>query len=242
MALNAKKIPSNSTFERPEPLDPGTYPARIVQIIGKGLQEQRPYKGKEKNPAYEIMVTYELLDEFMVDKESGEELPDRPRWIHETFALHPLQSDRAKSTQRYMALDPDMKYDGNWPDLIAAPCMLTLVQNPSKKDPTRIYENVSSVSSMRPKEAKKAPELVNDPKIFDPEDPDLEVFLTLPDWIQDQIKENLNYEGSALEKLVEGHKGDSEGDDSQKPDKGEDRASGSVSDGADDEDDEEEDW
>ena len=36
------------------------------------------------------------------------------------------------------------------------------------------------------------------------DDPDLEVFNSLPEWLRDKIKENLNYEGSALQKLVGG--------------------------------------
>ena len=240
--LNAKNVPNQSKFERPDPLEPGTYPARIVQIISKGLQEQRPYQGKEKPPAYVIMVTYELLDEFMKDKETGEELTDRPRWIHENFPLHSLESDRAKSTNRYMALDPDMKYDGDWAELIGVPCMITLVQNKSKKDPSKIYENVASVSSMRTKEADKAPELVNDPKVFDPDDPDLETFLTLPEWLQGDIKENLNYEGSKLEKLVQKHESGPKGGSTKKEEKATQESTQSRTEASEDETEEEEDW
>ena len=75
MAINASKVKTASNrIEQPN-LEPGPYPARLVQIIDLGLQPQRPYKGVEKPPAHELMVTYELSDAFMIDKD-GNDLED----------------------------------------------------------------------------------------------------------------------------------------------------------------------
>lgn len=201
MALNVKKMKSPSKFPRPPALDEGSYPARVVQIISLGLQKQRPYKGEEKAPKQELLVTYEILDEFMLD-EDGKPDEAKPRWISETFALNGLDSDLAKSTKRYMAIDPKLEYEGDWSKLAGVPVTVTLTQDVSKKDDSIVYNNVASVSTMRPKEAAKAPELVNPSKVFDVDDPDMEVFFALPEWLQNRIKENLDYEGSKLEKLV----------------------------------------
>jgi len=129
MALNANKIPANGNNNRVEQpaLDPGVYPARIVQILDMGLQPQRPYKGEEKAPAYELSVTYELVDAFMVDEE-GNEIEDKPRWVSETFPLHNLKADLAKSTKRYKAIDPDEQFGGDWSQLLDQPINVTLVQ------------------------------------------------------------------------------------------------------------------
>lgn len=203
MALNASKIKQESNFERPDPLEPGTYPARVVQILSLGLQAQPDYKGQEKPPKQELMVTYEFLDEFLTDKETGEELEDKPRWLSETFPLNSLDSDLAKSTKRYFAIDPDNEFGGDWAQLAGMPVMVTLVQNESKKN-GKVYENITGVSTMRSKEANKAPDLKNDPKVFDIDDPDMEVFGSLPQWIQDKMKDNLEFAGSALEAALEG--------------------------------------
>lgn len=204
MSLNARKVPSTggggSKFSAPV-LDAGGYPARVVQILSLGLQPQRPYKGEEKSPQYELMVTYELLDEFMQDDE-GNDIEDKPRWISETFPLYNLEAELAKSTKRYCALDPDLQFDGDWGQLIGTPCTVNLVQNKSKRD-GKIYNNVSAVSTMRAKEAKVAAPLVNEPKLFDIERPDAETFWSLPDWIKDKMKANLEFAGSPLERLVE---------------------------------------
>ena len=202
MALNTKKLPSQSKFVRPDALESGTYPSRLVQIIDLGLQAQRPYKGEEKEPKYSLYTTYELADEFMKD-ENGDDITTKPRWLSEEFPLHSLEADKAKSTARYMALDPDLKYDGDWAELAGAAAMITITQARSKKDPSVIYNNIASVQTMRAKDAARLHELKNPPKVFDLGAPDMEIFLSLPTWLQDRIKGNLEYGGSLLEKLVE---------------------------------------
>ena len=205
MALNASKIESNSKFERPDPLEPGGYPARVVQVIDLGLQPQRPFQGQEKPPKQEIYVTYELLDEFLLD-ENGEEMEDKPRWLSERIPLNSLDSDLAKSTKRYYALDPEVEYGGNWAELAGTPCTVTVVNYKVKsgKNEGQVRDKVGSVSTMRPKDAKKARELVNPAKIFDMDDPDMEIFGSLPEWLQKTMtEENLDFGGSALEKALE---------------------------------------
>lgn len=203
MALNAAKIQSTGGGDRVEQdnLEPGVYKARIVQIIDFGVQPQRAFQGKEKPPAQEIGITYELLDEFMKD-EDGNDLEDKPRWISENFPLHSLKADMAKSTKRYKALDPTEEFGGNWPDLIEYPCMVTIINNPGKEG--KVYDNVGNVSAMRPRDAANAPELVNEAKVFDLDAPDMEVFNKLPKWIQDKIKGNLGFKSSPLEKALAG--------------------------------------
>lgn len=180
-------------------MEAGTYPARIVRVLDYGLQPQS-YNGEQKAPAQVISVTYELLDVFMVD-EQGNELEDKPRWMSEDFPLHPLSSDRARSTLRYTALDPAGKHGGDWTALIDTPCMLTVVIN-KKGDKT--YENISNVSTMRARDAANAPELKNPTAIFLLDKPDMGLFGKLPKWIQEKITGNLNFAGSILESLLKG--------------------------------------
>lgn len=197
MSLKAP-IGNNKQFAPQENIEAGTYPARLVQIISLGLQPQRPYKGEPKPPAHELMFTYELVDTFMKD-EDGNDIEDKPRWISETFPLRSLAAENAKSTERYLAFDPDKNFDGDFAQLITMPINVTIVNNASGD---KIYDNVATVSTMRARDAAKCPELVNPPKVFDLDDPDMEVFNALPQWIRDKIKGNLQFKGSALEKLV----------------------------------------
>lgn len=205
MSFNAKTLPAAPSNKSPiAPLDAGSYPARLVQIVGLGIQPSRPYKGEEKPPRLTIRLTYEFLDEFMKDEE-GDDVEDKPRWLSEELPFMSLKQDLAKSTKRYFALDPDDTSDGDWTKLIGAPCVVTIVQEVDKRPGVdKTYNKIANVSSMRPKEAAKAPDLKNPPLIWDFYSPDIEVFNNFPEWIQEKIKGAVDYEGSELEKLIGG--------------------------------------
>lgn len=205
MTLKANEVPR--TGKSQEPLDPGSYPSRLVMVLDLGLQPQT-YNGETKDPKIEIMTTYELSDEFMKDDE-GNELKDKPRWQSETFTLNSLNSDKAKSTQRYLALDPNLEHDGDWSKLLGTPATITVVNNPGKgKNKGKVFNNIASVSTMRAKDADKLPPLVNDARYFDMDNPDVELFLTLPQFVQDKIKGGLEFKGSKLDELLKNHKGE----------------------------------
>ncbi len=204
MTLKASEVPTGG--KKQEPLDPGSYPSRLVMVIDLGLQPQT-YNGETKDPKNEIMTTYELSDEFMKDDE-GNEIKDKPRWLSETFTLNSLNSDKAKSTQRYVALDTGLKYDGDWSQLLNTPANLTVINNAGKgKNKGKVFNNIASVSAMRAKDAEKLPPLVNDKRFFTLDEPDVELFLTLPQFVQDKIKGGLEFKGSVLDELLQNHKG-----------------------------------
>lgn len=201
MSLNAKAgVQKKNDFPEQKVIEPGTYPARLVQVIDLGLQPQRAFKGEAKAPAHEIMFTYELVDEFMQD-EQGNDIEDKPRWISETLPFFGLFADKAKSTKRILTFDPTGQHDGQVGEMVSAPVNVTLVNN---KSGDKIYTNVVTTTGMRPRDAAACPELVNPTKVFDTSNPDMEVFGKLPKWIQDKIKANLEYEGSNLKAIIEG--------------------------------------
>lgn len=222
MALNAKKAPKGNgggnRIEQ-EPMDAGTYPARLVQVIDLGVQPQRPYQGQEKPPKHMIMTTYEFLDEFIKD-EDGNDVEDKPRWLSEDFPFNNLEQDKAKSTIRYYALDPECVHDGDWTALVETPCTVTVVQNKGKgQNAGKTYNNIASVAPMRSKDAAKAKPLVNPPKVFVLDEPDMEVFKSLPEYLQTKIKSNLNYQGSRLQKLIDGGSSDVSSEEEEDDDK-----------------------
>jgi hypothetical protein len=200
MGINAKKVQGNGGGNRVQQanIEPGVYPGRLVQLIDMGLQPQKAYQGKEKPPVQELMLTYELVDEFMKDEE-GNDVEDKPRWVSETFPLHNLKADLAKSTKRYLAFDPNEQFEGDWSLCVDMPINITMVQN---KVGDKVYDNVANIGAMRPKDAAACPPLQNGSKVFDLDNPDMEVFNSLPEWIRTKIMGNLNYAGSPLEALI----------------------------------------
>lgn len=178
----------------------GTYPARLVRVIDLGLQTRNPYAGQEKPPAYQVDLTYELLDVFMVDKDGNED-ETKPRWVSETINLNNPNADLATSTKRAKALDPDDDHDFDLAAMVGAPCMVTIVHKESRG---KTYANVGNITTMRAKDAAKAPELVNKPVVFDLDAPDMDVFKSFPQWIADKIKGNLEFNGSKLQLALGG--------------------------------------
>lgn len=198
MALNAKTAPkSGGNFIEQNPLEPQMYPARVVQVIDLGLQPQRPYQGKDKPPAHSIYLTYELSHEFMLD-EDGKEMTDKPRWFSEDFPFHNLEAERARSTQRYNAIDPTGSVDGDFTKLIGMPCQVMITKVPDKKNEGHFKNYVGNVSGAMSVPGYEQPLLVNTDKVFILDEPNLDVFSTLPEWLQDKIKGNLEYAGSPL--------------------------------------------
>ena len=202
--LNAKNASGGGA--KREVLSPGSYPGRVAWIVGLGLQAQRPYQGEEKEPREEILVSYEFADEFMKDEE-GNEVLDKPRMVSERFPLFNISADKAKSTKRYMSIDPDMVADGDWSKLGGNPVTITIVNNESKG---KVYENVSAISPMRVKDVEKMPDMVNNVLVFDPTNPDMEVYEQLPSWIKDVIKAGLDYPGSVVQEAILDHEGEGE--------------------------------
>lgn len=206
--LNARKAGGgNSNTPRIEQpvLEAGGYPGRLAQVIDLGVQPQRPFKGEEKPPVHQIMITLELVDAFCVD-EDGNEDEDKPRWMSEDFPLYNLQSERAKSTKRYYAFDPKEDCEGDWSQLLGFPVNVMVGTYIPKSGPNEGKERnkIQDLTAMRPRDAEKCEELKNPAKMFSLEEPDMEVFGSLPEWLQEKIKANLEYKGSALEELLEG--------------------------------------
>lgn len=203
MSLNAKKTEAGLGKKLPEQdlLDVGGYNGRLVQVIDLGLQTNE-FKGESKPPVQKFYTTYELVDEFCKD-EDGNYLEDKPRWFSETMPLYNLEAEKAKSTERYLALDPNRVKEGNWPDLLGDPVVVTIIRKVSKKDgKERNY--IGATSAMRPKMAEGCPPLINEARVFTLDNPDLEVFNNLPKWLQETITGNLEYSGSKLEQMLEG--------------------------------------
>ena len=203
MALNAKKIQGKKNFVEQDNLPIDNYPARVVQVIDLGLQDGGSWAGEKKPPVNKLRVTYELVDAFMLD-EDGEELEDKPRWISEDFPMYGPHADKAKCNARYKAIDPTLVHDYNWAELLGSPCMVMTTQNESGG---KVYDNVGLVTPyIVSKRNPELPPLKNDPKAFDLEEPDMELFNSLPEWLQDKIKGNLEFKGSLLEELLGGAK------------------------------------
>lgn len=203
MSLNAKNVPNTGNSGSYPTLEAGSYPALLSGVTGLGMQPQK-YMGETKPPKLEIMLTWELVDEFGKD-EDGNDMLDKPRWVSERMPLNNLGSEKAKSTLRYYVLDPKEVHEGDFAGLVGTAAMVTLSVTTDGK-----YNNVSAVTTMRTKEADKLPELSQNPKVFDIDEPDMVIYGSLTQWIKDIITGGLEFGGSKLEELIGEDKSESE--------------------------------
>lgn len=180
------------------------YPCRVAQIIDMGRQVRETWDGVMKKyvpdhtkaPANMLRITYEFTTEYMKD-ENGVELEDKPRWLSEEFALLPLSSDLATSTKRMLAFDPGLdKLGGDWSEVLTLPCSVAVAHTGGGR------AKVGNVA--KPMKGMVVADLKNEPKVFTLDAPDIDVFRSFPEWIQDRIKGNLDFEGSALQKALAG--------------------------------------
>lgn len=122
MAFTAPTMASNKTPSAAPLLESGGYPARVCRIIDLGLQ---PGSAKYPTPQLKLLVTFELLDEYMkeVDAEGkmvmvqdpdedpgvmmAKNLEDKPRWFDFEFSYNAdgFMGDNAHITKFAKAID-----------------------------------------------------------------------------------------------------------------------------------------
>lgn len=200
VTLNLNTVKTSTKFKPIPAMEADTYMCRVVQVITVGKQTQKPFAGEPKPPKDEVQLTYEFSTEFL-NKEDGTPDEGKPRWLSEFVPINSLDSDLAKLTKRYKAIDPKGESAGNLFDLVGRPCMVTIVKNPGKDGNEKNYvANVAPAPKGIP-----FPPLVNEPRVFHIDQPDLDVFKDLPEWLRKKCTEdNLRYAGSALEKALTG--------------------------------------
>ena len=200
MSLNANQQPlgnGGGNFKY-EPMEPGTYPARLVGVANVG-RHAATYKGEAKEPKDNLALTYEFLDEFLKD-EDGNELKDKPRWLTEYFPFYNLKADKAKSTERYLSIDPSNDHGGDWDALLGVPIMVQVTNSVGKgANMGKVFDNVGGVTPMRPKEAAKAPELVNQPFVFNFYAPTKSEWDACPFRVKSLVRKALNFKGTEME-------------------------------------------
>lgn len=182
MSLDTAKYKGGKDFGRAED---GMYPARLVQAIELGMQEQTDWKTKESTGFKpRVMLTFELPTERI--EIEGE---TRPRWYSKEYTL----SDHELSGihQVIRALDP---VETNLSKLIGKACMIEIGTTSGGKP--KITNVVSVVKGM------EVAELENPVALLDLDDPDLEVYKRLPLWLREKIKGGKNFDVSKLALMI----------------------------------------
>lgn len=175
-------IPATSNSAPRELIPAGNYIARCYQMIHIGTVPEE-YMGQKKMTP-KARIGWELPTELKVFKqENGEQ----PCVISEEFSLYlnekaNLRKMLAAWRGRDFTEDEAKNFDIT--KLLGVPCMLNIIHKPSK-DGTKMYEKIAGVTPLA--KGVNCPPQINPTLIFEHENPDMEVFNKLPDFIKAKI-------------------------------------------------------
>ena len=177
---------SNNTEKAPN-IEDGSYPGYVIRIIDIGMQEKTDYKtGESVGQRPTVEVTFELPTELM--EYHGEQ---KPRWlskeyiysisqkgnvyINEKSGLAELIKSCGKATGEF---EHDSFYDIR--KLLGETCLVNVGTTSGGND------KVTSTTKL-PKGFPQLPEPSKEPKCFDLDEPDMEMYDSLPQWMRDKI-------------------------------------------------------
>jgi len=185
MTLVLKNVKTGGAKKDLGRIPDGTYPARIAQVVDFGIQPQTDYQtGAPTESKPRLMITFEVPSERIKfeDKEGNE--VDRPRWIGKEYTISTFE--KSNLMKLVQTLKPDA---ASFDQLLDLPCLLSVG---STKTGNAKVTNVMQVMA-----GVEVPELENPATYFDFDVPDQELYMSLPRWQREKIKEAENYSGFA---------------------------------------------
>lgn len=182
-------ITATSNGTKRELIPAGNYVARCYQMVHIGTVHEE-YMGEPKE-LNKVRIGWELPTELKV---FNEEKGEQPRVISKEFTLSLHEKSNLRKTLaswrgKDFTEEEAKKFDVS--KLIGAPCMLNIIHKPSKTDPSKIYEEIGSISPMP--RGMACPEQINPTFLLDYDNWDDEKFNWLPDFIKDKIKSSAEY-------------------------------------------------
>ena len=186
MAINA-----TSSGNTPRELIPsGNYIARCYKMIEIGTVEE--VINGDKKIMHKVRIGWELPTELKVfDKEKGEQ----PLVIDKEFTLSMHEKSALRAALKAWRGKDFTEEEARCFDitkLIGVPCMINIIHKPSKKDPSKVYEEIAGITPM-PKGV-PCPEQINRNFILSYDEFDEELFNMLPDFIKNKMMTSVEYQ------------------------------------------------
>lgn len=176
---------------KPRTLVPaGTHEAYCFGVVDLGTQKQRPFKGEPKADQREICIYWEFPEHMQVfDEKIGEEPMKK-------FFIAPFFTDPKSNLAKLCASWLGGIEGVDFGKLPGTPASITIAHEPSKSDPTKIYDNMKSVAPVSPKLlAVMSPRITPDMTFSIGEDGfDSPKFAALYPWLKKKIMESPEYQ------------------------------------------------
>lgn len=182
-------ILATTTTTQRELIPTGNYVARCYQMIELGTISET-INGKTKI-LKKVRIGWELPEEMKV---FNEELGPQPRVISKEYTLSmyeksSLRKDLKSWRGRDFTNEEAESFDIT--KLLGAPCMINIIHKPGSKDPSKMYEEISGITSV-PKSTVVPPQ-INPTFLLEYDSFDLDKYNKLPDFIKGKMKDSLEF-------------------------------------------------
>lgn len=183
MPIIAKEPEGGGDFA---PAPQGTHPARCVGVVDLGTQKAE-FQGEVK-VARKVRVTWELPEETIPARDGA----SKPMLVSKkyTLSLHEKAALRHDlSSWRGRDFTDEERAGFDITKLVNATCLLTIVH---KTEGQKTFANISGVAKL-PKGMPPLPEAHNKLTVYSIEDGKNATFTALPEWLQKQIGECMEW-------------------------------------------------
>lgn len=204
--LNQDGTPKESTKERVL-VPAGPQVARFCQYAEVGIQKRRPYNGKPKKPANTAVLAWEFPTHMHDFGDAG----TLPLMISRKVNL--FSDPKSNCFKYFMAMRQGVGAEEatNFTQMLGTPIIAKVVHSDDGKYANLPADGISSTQKIdpmaaadAPKEYYDVPELKGTYASFEWDNPTLEAFDALPEWIQKMITSAENYSGSMIAGLLQG--------------------------------------
>jgi hypothetical protein len=150
-----------TTFDSEYELIPaGNHEAYCYGLVDLGTHPRPDYLGKKKDPAQKIRLYFEFTELRKVFKEENGEEPSI-KYVDFNFVFGD-NSNLTKVLKPWIGNPETFDLE----KLIGMPCMVKIEHEPGKKDPSKIYDNITAITEMSDKLKKLMPKRHNKDMIF----------------------------------------------------------------------------
>lgn len=197
MAFNPNA--EQTSFER-EIVPAGVHAARVARIIEIGEQHSPRFDKHDeetgeliKSIADKVIISFSLPN---VVRNFGDEIGDKQSFIGNNWGIKKSVDLKSTMKKYTKAIDPNGECK-DYSEWLGRPCQVS-VQHTSREDKT--FANLDSVAPIMP--GYPLDELDTEPFFFEWDNPDPELWPKIPEFIQERIKDAVNYPGSKVEAMV----------------------------------------
>lgn len=172
-------------------IEEGTYPARFSAIIDLGIQPQTDWKtGEATESKPRVLITWALPTETIERENEDGTVETLQRVISKEYTLS--NHEKSNIVALVKAMGTPM---ADLTALLNVPCMVSVGST--------VNGNAKVTNCVKAPKGMPVDELTNPATYFDFDNPEADLFMSLPMWIQDKIKDAENYSGFADEWNIE---------------------------------------